>query len=64
MKILRIQADGLHLFKETLDTSFTTSQRFSNGDKDILFHLFFNVYINTTTAIIGINASGKTSVLL
>ena len=51
MKILRIQADGLPLFK------------FSNDDKDILFHLFFNVYINTTTAIIGINASGKTSVL-
>ncbi len=59
MKILRIQADGLHLFKETLDTSFTTSQRFSNGDN----HLFSNVYINTTTAIIGINASGKMSVL-
>lgn len=40
MKILRIQADGLPLFKETLDISFTTSQRFSNDDKDILFHLF------------------------
>lgn len=63
MKILRIQADGLPLFKEPLDISFTTSQRFSNDDKDILFHLFSNVYINTTTAIIGINASGKTSVL-
>lgn len=63
MKILRIQADGLSLFKEPLDISFTTSQRFSNDDKDILFHLFSNVYINTTTAIIGINASGKTSVL-
>ena len=63
MKILRIQADGLPLFKEPLDISFTTSQRFSNDDKDILSHLFSNVYINTTTAIIGINASGKTSVL-
>lgn len=40
MKILRIQADGLPLFKEPLDISFTTSQRFSNDDKDILFHLF------------------------
>ena len=40
MKILRIQAGGLPLFKEPLDISFTTSQRFSNDDKDILFHLF------------------------
>lgn len=63
MKILRITAQGLPLFKETLDLKFYAQQRVADKDKDNLFHLFFNVYLNPTSSFIGINASGKTSVL-
>lgn len=35
MKILRITAQGLPLFKEELDICFYTQQRVSEDDKDI-----------------------------
>lgn len=63
MKILRLKAQGLSLFKETLDLNFYAQQRIADKDKDNLYHLFSNVYLNPTSAFIGINASGKTSVL-
>lgn len=63
MKILRLKAQGLPLFKETLDLNFYAQQRVADKDKDNLYHLFSNVYLNPTSAFIGINASGKTSVL-
>lgn len=63
MKLLRITAEGLPLFKETLDLKFYAQQRVADKDKDNLFHLFSNVYLNPTSSFIGINASGKTSVL-
>lgn len=63
MKILRLKAQGLPLFKETLDLNFYAQQRIADKDKDNLYHLFSNVYLNPTSAFIGINASGKTSVL-
>lgn len=63
MKILRLKAQGLSLFKETLDLKFYAQQRVADKDKDNLYHLFSNIYLNPTSAFIGINASGKTSVL-
>lgn len=63
MKILRITAQGLPLFKEELDICFYASQRVTEEDMDLMHPLFSNVYLNTTNAFIGINASGKTSVL-
>ena len=63
MKILRLKAQGLPLFKETLDLNFYAQQRIADKDKDNLYHLFSNVYLNPTSAFIGVNASGKTSVL-
>lgn len=63
MKILRITAQGLPLFKETLDLKFYAQQRVADKDKDNLYHLFSNVYLNPTSSFIGINASGKTSIL-
>lgn len=63
MKILRLKAQGLPLFKETLDLKFYAQQRVADKDKDNLYHLFSNIYLNPTSAFIGINASGKTSVL-
>ena len=63
MKVLRITAQGLPLFKEELDISFFAQQRVADDDKDLLHPLFSNVYMNCSNAFIGINASGKTSVL-
>lgn len=63
MKVLRITAQGLPLFKEELDISFFAQQRVADDDKDLLHPLFSNIYMNCSNAFIGINASGKTSVL-
>ena len=63
MKLLRITAEGLPLFKEKLDICFYAQQRVSEDQKDILYSLFSNIYLNPANGFIGINASGKTSVL-
>lgn len=63
MKLLRIQANGLPLFKEGLDIVFYAQQRVHEDDKNNLTSLFSNVYLNPAIGFIGINASGKTSVL-
>ncbi len=63
MKILRITAQGLPLFKNDLDVCFYTQQRVGDGDKDRLYHLASSCYLHSACAFIGINASGKTSVL-
>ena len=63
MKLLRITAEGLPLFKEKLDLSFYAQQRVAEEQKNILYPLFSNIYMNSATGFIGINASGKTSVL-
>ncbi len=63
MKILRITAQGLPLFKEDLDICFYTQQRVSEDDKNNLYNLIDNYYLHSACAFIGINASGKTSVL-
>ena len=63
MKILRITAQGLPLFKEDMDICFYTQQRVSEDDKNNLYNLIDNYYLHSACAFIGINASGKTSVL-
>lgn len=63
MKLLRVTVQGLPLFKEELDLRFFAQQRVSDEDKDKMYSLFSNVYMNCANAFIGINASGKTSVL-
>ena len=63
MKILRITVNGLPLFKKELDLLFYTQQRVSEDDKEKLYKIEPNYYLHTACAFIGINASGKTSVL-
>ena len=65
MKILRITAQGLPLFKQDLDIAFYAQQRVSEDDKERLFKLLSkpSVCLHSANAFIGINASGKTSVL-
>ena len=63
MKILRITVNGLPLFKQQLDLLFYTQQRVGEDDKEKLYKIEPNYYLHTACAFIGINASGKTSVL-
>ena len=63
MKLIRITANGLPLFKKEIDLTFYAQQRVREEDKNTLFPLFSNVYLNPTNAFVGVNASGKTSVL-
>ncbi len=63
MKIISIKAEGLPLFNNGIEIGFTATQRVTEDDTMVLHNLFSNVYLNPTEAIIGINASGKTSVL-
>lgn len=63
MKILRITAQGLPLFKEDLNICFYAQQRVSEDDKENLYKMIDNYYLHSACAYIGINASGKTSVL-
>ncbi len=65
MKLLRIEACGLPLFKETLTMTFYAQQRVAEDDRAFLFPLMSNskYYLNCANAFIGINASGKTSAL-
>ena len=45
MKILRITAQGLPLFKKDLDICFYTQQRVCEEDKDSLYRLTDNYYL-------------------
>lgn len=63
MKILKITAQGLPLFKKELNIMFYAQQRVSEEDKEMLVNAFSNVYLTPANGFIGINAAGKTSVL-
>ena len=54
MKLLRITADGLPLFKEKLDICFYAQQRVSEEQKEQLHPLFSNVYLNPANGFIWI----------
>ncbi len=65
MKLLRIEVTGLPLFKDKLDVVFYAQQRVGEADRDTLYELSKSpaVFLNPANAFIGINASGKTSIL-
>lgn len=63
MKLLKVEVEGLPLFKEKMSLDFYAAQRISKTHKMNLHRISSNMYVNPTTAIAGINASGKTSVL-
>ena len=67
MKILKIRAEGISLFKGTCEMDFTALQRV-NADNAEKMHPIFTTggqtyYQNSVTSFIGINASGKTTIL-
>lgn len=65
MKLYHISVSGLPLFKQELELNFFAQQRVSENDKTSLLPLcpVSKYYLNPAEAVIGINSSGKTSVL-
>ena len=67
MKLLKIAFDGLPLFNGKGEIDFTATQRVTPENADKMSFLFTqnnqNFYLNNVLSFIGINASGKTTVL-
>lgn len=67
MKLLKITASGLPLFQGTCEIDFVTLQRVTNDNAEKMSSLFSTsaqcFYQNNVLSFIGINASGKTSIL-
>lgn len=63
MRVLRIDIDGLPLFKKKLTVDFIARQRVAADESDKLYNVFGNCYQNNVISIVGVNASGKTSLL-
>lgn len=56
MKLLKVEVEGLPLFKEKMSLDFYAAQRISKTHKMNLHRISSNMYVNPTTAIAGINA--------
>ena len=65
MKILKMKIKGLPLMNSSVDVdiNFTATQRVDEEDKEYLFNAFSNIYLQHSLAFVGINASGKTTLL-
>ncbi|PNV64024.1 AAA family ATPase [Clostridium sp. chh4-2] len=63
MRLLKISIQNMPRFKGNIDIDFITKQRVAEDDKEKLFHVFSNIYTNQAISFIGINASGKTTIL-
>lgn len=67
MKLLKIAFDGLPLFNGKGEVDFTATQRVTSENADKMSLLFTKnnqkIYLNNVLSFIGINASGKTTIL-
>lgn len=63
MKLFKINIKGLPHFQEELIIDFLAQQRVSADNKESLYHIFSNMYVKNVISFIGINASGKTTIL-
>ncbi|MDO5061765.1 MAG: AAA family ATPase [Peptostreptococcaceae bacterium] len=63
MRLLKLSVEGLMLFKEKVEIDFFTEQNVMSDNTEMLFNPFGKIYTNNVISIVGINASGKTSLL-
>lgn len=67
MKLLRISASGLPLFKDNCQIDFFAQQRVTGDNEEKMSRIFSRgstrIYQNNVLSFIGINASGKTTIL-
>lgn len=63
MRLLKIFIQNMPRFKGDIEVDFSTKQRVEEDDKERLFNVFSNIYTNQAISFIGLNASGKTTIL-
>ena len=67
MRLLKIFIRDMPRFKGNIDIDFITKQRVAEDDQEKLFNTFSNnytsIYTNQAISFIGLNASGKTTIL-
>ena len=67
MRLLKIFIQDMPRFKGNIDIDFITKQRVAEDDQEKLFNTFSNnytsIYTNQAISLIGLNASGKTTIL-
>lgn len=63
MRLLRIEASGLFLFKDKVVIDFNAEQRVYPDNASMLYNAFGNTYTNNVISFVGVNASGKTTTL-
>ena len=67
MRLLKIFIQDMPRFKGNIDIDFITKQRVAEDDQEKLFNTFSNnytsIYTNQVISFIGLNASGKTTIL-
>lgn len=63
MKLLKICVQNMPRFKGAIDIEFVAKQRVDEDGKEKMYHVFSNIYLNPVISFIGINASGKTTIL-
>ncbi len=63
MKLLKLTLEGMPRFHDTLDIDFVAQQRVNDDDKRRLSNVFSKIYVSKVISFVGINASGKTTIL-
>ena len=63
MKLIRLSVEGLMLFKERVEIDFFAEQKVMSDNCEMLSNPFGKIFTNNVLSIVGINASGKTSLL-
>lgn len=63
MRLLKISATGLPLFKDTVEIDFMAMQRVMKDKNEMITEVAPKIYTNNILSFVGINASGKTSTL-
>ncbi len=63
MKLLKVKVTGLPLLDESLEIEFVARQRVSDENAEAMYQILPKIYQNNVVSVIGINASGKTTLL-
>ena len=63
MKLLKVKVTGLPLLDESLEIEFVAQQRVSDENAEAMYQVLPKIYQNNVVSVIGINASGKTTLL-
>lgn len=63
MRLIRLSVDGLELFSNKIEIDFFAEQNVMSNNTEMVHNPFGKIYTNNVMSIVGVNASGKTSLL-